>query len=243
LKKRPNRKSIGVILVIIILFLQGSRIKAQDILPDSVVKERIQVIQEMLDKGKRNANTWWYGWLVGYGAATVAQGVAAIVSDNLATRQDMALGALTTLLGMGGQIISPMVPGFAPGKLEDIPQGTPEQNIRKLCEAEKWLEESAKREKEGRSWKIHALDGAVNIGCGFIVWFGFKRTFLEGLENVALNTAICEIQIFTQPTRAVKDYNTYCRQYKSGQNLSLCEPEITWSFTMVPGGVGIRVVF
>ena len=208
-----------------------------------MVRERIRVIQEMLDKGKRNANIWWYGWLVGYGSATAVQGVVAIVSDNLATRQDMALGALTTLLGMGGQIISPMVPGYAPGKLELLPEGTPEENIMKLSEAEKWLEESAKREKEGRSWKIHALDGAVNIGCGFVVWFGFKRTWLDGLANVALNTAICEAQIFTQPTRAIKDYNAYCRPYKTGQDLSLCEPKVTWSFTMVPGGVGIRIVF
>jgi len=236
-------KPAGIVLLLISLFIHCSPITAQETVPDSMVRERIRVIQEMLDNGKRNANIWWYGWLVGYGSATAVQGVVAVTSDNLATRQDMALGALTTLLGMGGQIISPMVPGYGPGKLEVLPEGTPEENIMKLSEAEKWLEESAKREKEGRSWKIHALDGAVNIGCGFIVWFGFKRTWLDGLANVALNTAICEAQIFTQPTRAIKDHNAYCRQYKTGQDLSLCEPKVTWSFTMVPGGVGIRIVF
>jgi hypothetical protein len=188
---------------------------AQAMLPDSLVKERIQVIQRTLDGGKRNANLWWYGWLAAYGAAAVTQGAIWIASDKLATRQDMALGVLTGLLGMGGQIISPMVPGYAPGRLENIPGGTPEENARKLREAEKLLEESAKREKEGRSWKVHALDGAVNLGCGFIMWFGYKRTFLEGIENVALNQAVCEIQIFTQPTRAIKEYKTYCRKYKT----------------------------
>jgi hypothetical protein len=215
----------------------------QTMLPDSIVKERIEVIQRMLNGGKRNANLWWYGWLTGYGAATVAQGAVAIASDKLATRQDMILGAFTTLLGMGGQIISPMVPGYAPGKLENIQGGTPEENARKLNEAEKLLEESAKREKDGRSWKIHALDGAVNLGCGFVVWFGFKRTYLDGLENFALNTAICEAQIFTQPMRAIKDYKNYCREYKTEQNFSLNEPKVTWSFTMVPGGLGMRLTF
>ena len=216
---------------------------AQTLLPDSIVKERIQVIQSMLDEGKRNANLWWYGWLAAYGAAAATQGVILIVSDKLATRQDMALGVITDLLGMGGQIISPMVPGYAPGRLENIPGGTPEENTVKLREAEKLLEECAKREKEGRSWKIHVLDGAVNLGCGFVMWFGFKRTFLEGLENVALNTAVCEVQIFTQPTRAIKDYKTYCRQYKTDQTLSLNEPRVAWSFTMMPGGLGIRFTF
>lgn len=212
-------------------------------LPDSIVKERIQVIQRMLDGGKRNANLWWYGWIATYGAAAITQGTIWIASDKLATRQDMALGVLTDLLGMGGQIISPMVPGYAPARLENIPGGTPEENVLKLREAEKLLEESAKREKEGRSWKIHVLDGAVNLGCGFIMWFGLDRTFLEGIENVALNQAVCEIQIFTQPTRAIKDYKTYCRQYNTEQNLSLNEPKVTWSFAMIPGGLGVRLTF
>ena len=215
----------------------------QIMLPDSIVKERIQVIQRMLDGGKRNANLWWYGWIAAYGAAAITQGAIWIASDKLATRQDMALGVLTDLLGMGGQIISPMVPGYAPGRLENIPGGTPEENVLKLREAEKLLEESAKREKDGRSWKIHVLDGAVNLGCGFIMWFGFDRTFLEGMGNVALNQAVCEIQIFTQPTRAIKDYKTYCRQYNTEQNLSLNEPKVTWSFAMIPGGLGVRLTF
>jgi len=228
---------------LLILFYHVSIIKAQDIVSDSLVNERIQVIQTMLDKGKKNANVWWYGWLVGYGTATLAQGAVCFFSDKPEIRQDMALGAVTTLLGMGGQIIAPMVPGVAPGKLEDISEGTPEENIKKLQEAEKLLEECATREKEGRSWKIHVLDGAVNISCGFIVWFGFQRTFLEGVENVAINTAICEAQIFSQPTRSIKDYNQYCQKYKPGQNLVCREPEVTWSFTMIPGGIGIRLLF
>ena len=215
----------------------------QTLLPDSIVKERIQIIQRMLDGGKRNANLWWYGWLSAYGAAAITQGAIWIGSDKLVTRQDMALGVLTDLLGMGGQIISPMVPGYAPGRLENIPGGTPEENVLKLHEAEKLLEESAKREKEGRSWKIHVLDGAVNLGCGFIMWFGYHRTFLEGMGNVALNQAVCEVQIFTQPTRAIKDYKTYCQQYKTEQNLSLNEPKVTWSFAMIPGGIGVRLTF
>ena len=261
--KRLYRIKTGGILFLIALFLPVNRLTpqtvlpdslaaqtmlpdsltVQTVLPDSLVKERIQVIQRMLDEGKRNANLWWYGWVTAYGAAAITQGAIWIASDKLATRQDMALGVLTDLLGMGGQIIAPMVPGYAPGRLENIPGGTPEENAMKLREAEKLLEESAKREKEGRSWKIHVLDGAVNLGCGVIMWFGFDRTFLQGMENVALNQAVCEIQIFTQPTRAIKDYKTYCRQYKTDQNLSLNEPKITWSFTMIPGGLGVRLTF
>jgi hypothetical protein len=228
---------------LIILFCRTGVLRAQENISDTLVKERIQVIQQMLDQGKKKANIWWYGWIAGYGAATLAQGAVCLYSDKLATRQDMALGALTTFLGVGSQVISPMVPGYAPERLREIPEGSPEQNLFKLQEAERLLEASAIREKEGRSWKIHAMDGAVNVACGFVVWFGFKRDFTEGLINVAMNTAICEAQIFTQPVRAIRDYNDYCRQYKNGPPVSLREPEVRWQFTMMPGGIGIRLVF
>ena len=136
-------------------------------LPDSMVKERIQVIQKMLDEGKEKCKSLVVRLAVAYGAAAVAQGAVWIASDNLSTRQDMALGALTDLAGHGRSDHFTHGAGYAPGRLENIPEGTPEENILKLREAERLLEESAKREKEGRSWKIHALDGAVNLGCGF----------------------------------------------------------------------------
>jgi hypothetical protein len=235
------RKAIALFLLI--LLCRPGIALGQEIIPDSLVKVRIQLIQNKLDEGKKNANLWWYGWIAAYGTATLAQGAVFLFSDKLATRQDMALGALTTLLGVGGQLIDPMVPGYAPARLREFPEGSPGQNLLKLQEAEKLFEESALREKEGRSWKIHALDGAVNFGCGFVVWLGFKRTPLAGIENFAMNTAICEVQIFTQPTRAIRDYNAYCRQYKPSQNLTCQVPEVTWSFTTVPGGIGLRLTF
>ncbi len=243
LKKKPIRNLIGMIHLILLIGIQLRFSNAQDTLPDSLVRERIQVIQEMLDQGKKNANLWWYGWLAGYSAATVAQGAVVISSDKLATRQDMALGAITTLLGAAGQVIAPMTPGYAPDRLKELPEGSPEENRKKLTAAEKLLEECALREKEGRSWKIHVVDGAANLSCGFIVWLGFKRTIPAGLENVALNTVICEAQIFSQPTRAIKDYAAYCKKYKPGQNLTVNPPRITWFFTMVPGGIGVKMVF
>jgi hypothetical protein len=243
LKQTIHRKYILVIPFLFALHYCFSATSAQDTLPDSLVRERLQIIQIMLDQGKKGANFWWNGWLVGYSVATLAQSAIVISSDNLKTRQDWTLGAITTLLGAAGQIIAPMTPGYTSDKLEEMPEGTPEENRIKLQEAEKLLEKCALREKSGRSWKMHALDGAVNVSCGFIMWFGFKRTFFEGVENIAINTAICETQIFTQPTRAIRDYNYYCQKYKPGQELSSIQPSVSWYFTLVPGGIGIKMVF
>jgi hypothetical protein len=89
--------------------------------------ERIQHIEKMLDQGKPNVNRWWYyGWLVEYSAATIGQSVVCFSSHDKGVRQDMALGAMTTFLGTAGQLITPMVPGYAPDRLSQIPEDTQE---------------------------------------------------------------------------------------------------------------------
>ena len=197
----------------------------------------------MLEQGKSNANRWWYGWLIGYSAATIGQGAVFLTSEDKETRQDMALGAATTFLGAMGQIITPMVPGAAPDRLADISESTAEEKSNKLLKAEKLLKESAFREKDGRSWKTHAIAGVVNLSSGLIVWLGFKRSIWEGVGNFALNTVITEAQIWTQPTRAITDYDDYIKKYKSGEKLGCRKSELSWSITMSPGGLGINILF
>ncbi len=218
-------------------------VKGQEALPDSLARERIRVIQEMLDQGKKGAKWWWTGWLVGYSGATVVQTAVAITGDDLKTRQDWAQGALSTLLGAAGQLIAPLTPGYTSDQLRGMPEATSDDVRLKLEEAEKQLEACALREISGRSWKTHVLDGSVNLGLGMIIWFGFHRSFMQGFTNIALNTAVCEAQIFSQPTRAIRNYNRYCQQYDPASSLVELPPAVSWHFTMSPGGLGVKIVF
>ncbi len=197
----------------------------------------------MLEQGQSNANVWWYGWLIGYSAATIGQGAVYMTSTDKETRQDMALGAATTFLGAMGQIIAPMSPGTAADRFASIAESTPQERTNKLLAGEKLLQESALREKEGRSWKTHAITGLANLSSGLIVWLGFKRNIWEGVGNFALNTVITEAQIWTQPTRAIKDYDVYIKKYKSAEQLNWRNSETSWSIAVYPGGVGIRIIF
>lgn len=237
------RTKLSSIILLLIFLCRINPALAQDELSDSQVKERLQFIQQVLEQGKSNADHWWYGWLIGYSAATIAQGAIGLTSDARATRQDMALGAATTFLGAVGQIITPMVPGSAPDRLAGISESTPAERKEKLTKAEKLLQACALRESEGRSWKAHAITGVVNIGCGLIVWLGFKRSAWEGLGNFALNTIITEAQIWTQPTRAIRDYENYSKTYESEQKLSCHKSGRNWLVNIYPGGLGISVVF
>jgi hypothetical protein len=237
--------SIKLLTIFLLLFFlcRFNGASAQDELSDSQVKERLKFIQQTLEQGKSNANRWWYGWLIGYSAATIAQGAIGLTSDARGTRQDMALGAATTFLGAVGQIITPMVPGSAPDRLAGIAESTPNERTEKLAKAEKLLQECALREREGRSWKTHAITGVANLSSGLIVWLGFKRSAWEGLGNFLLNTVITEAQIWTQPTRAIRDYDNYNKTYESEQKLSRRKPGRNWFVNIYPGGLGISVMF
>ena len=193
------------------------------------ISERISTIQQMLESSKKNVNILWYGWLGAYSAATVAQGAIAITSNDKATRQDMYLGAGTTLLGAAFQAITPLNTGKDAETLAQMPDSTSELKILKLQAAETFLESNAKKEKEGRSWKIHALNEAVNLGSGLITWLGYKRSVWDGVTNFLINSAVTEIQIWTQPTRTAKDYQLYKQKYLDNNNaqVSLKKPSQT----------------
>jgi len=233
-------RRISLIIMFYLFFYNTSR--SQE-LPDTLVSQRIQFIQQMLDQGKPGANRWWYGWLFGYSAATVIQGALFFTSHNNKTRQDMAVGAATTLLGVGGQLITPMVPGYAPDRLRNIPVNSIEESRNKLATAEDLFFKSYLREKTGRSWQTHAIAGVVNMGAGLVVWLGFKRSFLEGLENFAINTVVTESQIWSQPVRAIKDYKYYCSQYDIDKKLSQRKLNLSWYVGLYPGGARVEVLF
>jgi hypothetical protein len=228
---------------ILLFLLQTIQLNGQDDPADSVITERLQTIRQMLEQGKVNANRWWYGWLVVYSASTVVQTSISLTSNEITTRQDMALGAATTFLGAAGQIISPLGPRYAPEKILQLPETTREEKMKKLTEMEKLLQENAAREKNGKSWKTHILYGMVNLGSGLITWIGFDRNIWAGLGNFALNTVVSEVQIFTQPSKAIKDYEDYRRNSDGLQEQSYTRSNLSWSVHVYGGGVALRMAF
>lgn len=155
----------------------------------------------------------------------------------------MGLGAATTLLGTLGQFLVPLVPGAALERISTMPEGTPAEREAKLSEAENALKEFARRERSGKSWQTHAVTGAANLGSGLIVWLGFKRSFWEGMANFALNMAVTEIQIWPQPTGAIREYDRYLEKYGSDPAVGYRKPHTYWSVNFSPGKVGICFTF
>ena len=192
-------------------------------------------------KDMAGARVWWYAWLTGYSAATAGQAAVYFSSDDKSLRQDMALGAATTFLGAMNQLITPIDP-----KPRDYPsyrEYVSGEEPMSTEQAEELLKKLAAWEKKGRSWKTHALAGAVNLGSGLITWLGFKRTIWDGVANFALNTVVTEAQIWTQPARAVRDYEKLSREGMPGAGNLSSRRNGEWDWNIYPGGFYVRYVF
>jgi hypothetical protein len=243
MKKETLRGTIITLLILAGNLLLVSPSPGQDTLTDAMVSERIGMIEHMLDQQKVRADRWWYGWLAGYGAATIVQTTICLTSDELGTRQDMALGAATTLLGAAGQIISPLKPDKALQVAEQLPEQTRAEKMNRLAEDERLLQQKATLEKSGKSWQTHAICTAVNLGSGLVTWIGFNRNVWAGLGNFALNTVITEAQIFSQPGRSRKEFDRYRKKYMAGDGTACTGTDINWSLNVYAGRVSLVVNF
>ena len=237
------KNSLLVFGLIWMCILFSTPLLAQDSIPEDLIKERIQCIEDLLNQSKKSVNTWWYGWLGVYSAATIAQGTVLLVNKDLSTRQDMALGGVTSLLGTSFQLLTPLNPGKDAQYIAQLPESNTLELSDKLRMAEELLEINATKEKAGRSWKIHALNEAVNLGSGLVTWLAFKHSVWDGVSNFVLNTIVTETQIWTQPNRLTKDYQNYNRKYKSESNFVNKQSQPEFFLRTYAGGVSLSVVF
>jgi len=240
-----NKMNLMLLLYFIFILFCCLPLFAQYGTSDSLTNERIRCIQKTLNKDRLDIKKWRYGWLYGYGVATIAQGTISSLSEINETKQDMAIGAITSALGVAGMFLSPIKlrSGNIAESLECCPTDNHEDRIIKLNHAEELLKRTAFMEKEAKSWRIHAICGVVNIGSGLVTWLGFKRTLWDGVETFAINTAITEFQIWTSPSRALRDYRDYCNKYIDGGNLYNKPSKLNWTVGFSLNSIHLKLVF
>jgi hypothetical protein len=218
---------------------------AQPVAPgtDEEVTARIAYLQGALDDGRHTARLWSWGWAAGYGAATAAQLAARSSSGSEKQRQDLAVGAATTLLGVVGLAVFPVEAGEFPDRLRGLPADTPEARRAKLGEAERSLRKAAAQEAAGRSWKTHAAAAAVNLAAGLAIWKHYDRPAEDGLITFAVGQLISEAQIFTQPTRAIRALRDYESRTDFATTITTAHPRPDWYVGAGPASVVVGVRF
>jgi len=177
------------------------------------MKERIDYIQRSFDLGQNSAKLWSYTW-IGVDAVGSLQAIPAIFSGH--QRTSNIVGASESLLGLTAMIVYPFYARSSGDDLRKLPESTTEELKFKLDKAESWLKRNYKQEELGRSWLAHAGVLAVSMAGGGIIWH--NDGFQSGLTNALACLVLGEVQIWTQPTRNIRDYDNYRRKYKSAYN-------------------------
>jgi hypothetical protein len=201
---------------------------------DAEVQRRLDFIQGSLDGGRKAADLWWYGWLYGYAGATAQQFAAHLRTNSVKQKQDTAVGYVTGAFGVLGQVAAPVQAGRLALRLDAMPGETPEQRRVKLAAGERFLRRAAAQEEFGRSWKMQAITLAVNLGTGLFVWLHYGRPDTDGIWFFFLGQAVSEVQIFTQPMRAVRDLRAYEQGSFGGADARAGRP--VWYLNASPGG-------
>jgi len=229
---------------------------------------RLGFIEGVLREAQPRARTWWYGWLGAYSAGTaVSWGLAKAHWDDVKVEgtapdtrtvrdrgfaEDMLVGGGTFALGVVGLAISPFSPASASAKLARLPDATPDDRRIKRLRAEELLRQCAKRGREGRGWVTHLLNIGVNAVAGVVTSVAFDRPWTDGLVTFALGESVSLLNIFSQPTRAIRDLEAYesggwRKRTLSGNAAAFPGPRSASRFSIVsgpvPGGIAIAVKF
>jgi len=207
---------------------------------DEEVQRRTRFIQQRLDLGTAAADRWWYAWYTIYGGLSVGQAAIAIAVTDRGLRIDNAVGAFSTSLGIVPLGLSPLQARFAADRLRALPESTPQQRRAKLTQGEDILRAAAEDELFGRSWVSHLVGNGVSLAFGVVLAVGYDRPE-AGIINFAAGLALNELQILTQPTRAIDDWREYKRH---GASRASEQPDVLrWMVTPQAGGLGVAGCF
>jgi hypothetical protein len=173
---------------------------------------RLAFITDRLQQGEGAARAWYWTWTAIYGAATIGQAIGFFLSQDLRGQVNWATGTATTLLGTLLMLITDFPAEYGARELSRMPVNTPEQRKAKLKRAEELLEKAAEAETDGRAWYIHLGGAAVSLAGGLILWLAYGF-LVDGIINTVAGIAVSELQIWTQPTRAIGDWREYQAQF------------------------------
>lgn len=157
-------------------------------------------LRAALESDQRAVSTWFWGWTGFFGGVATAQSVVVAGSNRAQLVDPAAVGAVSSSLGFVGMGLTEVRPDLA----AQLP----------MDDAGLWqqLRLQARREAAGKAWPNHVLAAAVAVGGGLWLVLGRDRP-VEGAINTAVSLAVGELQLWTQPTRALDAW----RRWRPGE--------------------------
>ncbi len=236
-----GRRSTGCLLAVILFSLCWQPVSA-GATDQEDLSQRISFIQSRLDEGTTAAKRWQYSWVVAHGTLTFVQfGMLDTLREpeEADDRFDMVVGGTLEALAIVDLAINPLVAHSAAAKLRTMPETNSAETEAKAQYAEELLWECAERERKGRSWINHAIYFAGNAIAGLVIGLDGGR-WNDGALMFGVGMALSEIQIFTQPTRAIDDWKKYQEMAPPDMARALPRKARRISLAISPYQTGVR---
>jgi hypothetical protein len=227
-------------LAILLLLAQPVRAES-DAPPDEEVQARLHFLRDKLQAGVTTNMLWYAGWSSFYGAAMVAQLARVGFTDNTAERADLIVSASKATIGVVARLLRPPSAIHGSRELTGMPERTAEERWRKVVRAEALLARNAKESDQRYSWIAHTVNLALNIGGGLIVWLGYDD-FVRGASSAGIGIIVGEVQIWSQPWRAKRDWQEYQRRFGARAAVP-SSVRLTFTPAVIPSGAGAMIGF
>lgn len=186
-----------------------------DQLSDEQIDERLAYLNQSFDEIESPSNYWHYGWTGFYAVSAAAQAAKAADESDSDDSTKLWVGAIKSTGGLAMMLLKPLPIVHGRDEYQAMPGATRAQKIERLKKAEQLLRHSAWRANERYTWKPHAITiGANLIGAAAIAAFGDSS---DALSSSALGIAIGEAAIWTQPSAAEQEWQSYQNRFSGNQ--------------------------
>lgn len=216
-----------------------------DELTDARAHARALALEAEIDPGVPAAARWWWGWLLTYTGLTIVQGLVALAVETPEVRWPAVIGAASSLLGIGGVLISPVRTHRLSARLREF---GPLVGRARLRAVERELAAAAAGEDDARNLLSHALGWGAALGGGLVLWLGFDQ-LVQGVLNVVESIAVSEFQIALAPTAAREAWRAHVALHPDAAACLRDEDESSAraplpppTFALVPVGLGLGLV-
>jgi hypothetical protein len=174
------------------------------------IERRIAFIEQRLEERQRATQIWYWSWMAFNGGSMVGLGIVAGLSkhgdDKVSNGVQAGLGAI----GVADLLLRQPEARYGTAPIAGLPEDTREEKIIELRAAESRLHSNAEQSEQRRSWVVHLGDAAVNGLAGLAIALAGRTS--DGIIAFASGVAFGELQIWTQPSGPIIDWQDYKRQ-------------------------------
>lgn len=198
---------------------------------------RLGFLEQRLDEGRSGAQVWQYGWSGVFGVGLVAGAAQAALADDGDERVYQIVGAVKSAGGLAQMLTDPLPARLGADPLRQVPDGTPEKRLQRLALGERQLIDNAARAESRYSWRRHAEGVTTNLIGGAVIYALGDST--DALISTLSGIVIGELQIWTQPWRAIGDLDDYRSAFPS----TMASRGIEWQLRPTLHGVEVAFRF